>query len=434
MRQDSLLIHGGKALRGSVSISGSKNSSLALLAATLLTDEPCRLRNVPDLEDVHTLVALLKLLGKRVMRRGDAMEIHSRATELEGVAPYRLVHRMRASCLVMGPLLVRLRRARVAHPGGCAIGARPIDIHLKGFQSMGASVAILKGDVVLKSPRGLFGKRIRLSFPSVGATENIMMAATLAKGTTQIENAAREPEVSDLAGFLNGMGAHVLGAGTQTLIIKGSRALSGCDETVIPDRIEAGTFLLAAAATRGRLQVRGARAEHLGALLEKLSASGCRLRTSSSGIEIDGRAVLFNGRLTTMSPINIETRPYPGFPTDLQVLWMVLMCTARGKSVITENIFENRFSAAGELRRMGADIRIQGRSAVVQGGISLSGAQVEAGDLRASAALCLAGLSARGQTRLLGLTHLFRGYEDFISKMRGIGARMILREYRNEKH
>lgn len=425
MVTDSLLIQGGVRLSGEVAVSGSKNSALALLVATLLTDEPCRLRNVPDLEDVHTLVALLKLLGKRVLMRGDAMEIHSGATKLEGVAPYRLVHRMRASCLVMGPLLVRLRRARVAHPGGCAIGARPIDIHLRGFQSLGASVAILKGDVVLKAPRGLAGKRIRLSFPSVGATENIMMAAVLAKGTTQIENAAREPEVSDLAGFLNGMGAHVLGAGTQTLIIKGSRALSGCDETVIPDRIEAGTFLLAAAATRGRLQVRGARAEHLGALLEKLSASGCRLRTSSSGIEIDGSAV---------SPIDIETRPYPGFPTDLQALWMVLMCTARGKSVITENIFENRFSAAGDLRRMGADIRIQGRSAAVQGGISLSGAQVEAGDLRASAALCLAGLSARGQTRLLGLTHLFRGYERFVSKMRGLGARVILQRYRNEKH
>ena len=408
-----ILIRGGRALRGTVAVSGSKNAGLPLLFASLLTPERCTIRGLPRVADVTTSLRLLERLGALVGDGEFSTIVVEARTLTSSEAPYDLVKTMRASFLTLGPLVARTGRARVSTPGGCAIGSRPVDIHLAGLERLGARICQAHGYVEAEAPR-LHGARITLDFPSVGATENVMMAATLAEGTTVIENAAREPEIGDLAAALCAMGARIDGAGTSVVRIEGVRELGGFDHAVVPDRIEAGTLLLAGAITGGEVHVAGARADHLDALVAKLEEVGVAIEARADGITVRGAQAL--GRA------DVRTAPYPGFPTDLQAQFMALMTLGDGQSVITETIFENRFMHVQELVRMGADVRVDGRSAAVRGVATLSGAPVMATDLRASVCLVLAGLAAHNTTEVSRIYHLDRGYERLEEKLSALGA------------
>jgi len=411
---DSIVIRGGRALEGDVDVSGSKNAALPLLFATLLTPEPCRLRNVPALADIRTTLKVLGGLGADVTPAAEGREVTVTARALTSTeAPYDLVKTMRASFLALGPLLARFGHARVSTPGGCAIGARPVDLHLSGLEKMGAQLAVREGYVEAAAGR-LRGALIALDFPSVGATQQLMMAAALADGTTVIENAAREPEIDCLARMLQGMGATVTGAGTSRVVIEGRRELGGVDLEVIPDRIEAGSLMVAAAITGGSVRVQGARHDHLEAFVTKLRETGVTVTEYDGGL-----AVQSNGRLAAT---DIRTMPYPGFPTDLQAQMMALMTRAEGASSFHETVFENRMLHASELMRLGAHIKVDGSTAVVRGPAELSGAPVMATDLRASVSLVLAGLSAHGETLVSRVYHLDRGYERLEAKLGGLGA------------
>jgi UDP-N-acetylglucosamine 1-carboxyvinyltransferase len=411
---DKIIVSGGRRLNGEVTVSGSKNAALPILISSLLTAEPCRYERIPDLVDIKTALKLLKGLGVTLEWEQNSGCVALQASKIDRLeAPYDLVKTMRASFLVLGPLLARFGEARVSTPGGCAIGVRPVDLHLKGLVAMGAEIELVHGYVEAKAKR-LKGAKIYLDVPSVGATENLMMTAALAEGATLIENAAKEPEIEDLASALNKMGARVTGAGSDIIKVEGVERLRGASHRVIPDRIEAGSFMVAAALTRGDVVVNGVRPDHLDAFLLKLKETGVAL-----AVETDKVRVMGNGRAKS---VDITTLPYPGFATDLQAQMMVLMAVADGVSVITENIFENRFMHAQELDRMGADIRLEGNRAVVRGVESLSAAPVMATDLRASVSLILAGLAAKGDTEISRVYHLDRGYEHIEKKLLALGA------------
>lgn len=411
-----LEIVGGQPLSGRVSVSGAKNSALVLLAATVLCSGECRLRNVPSLVDVVRMGQVLESLGLKTRCLGDVWEIDARHLD-RAEAPYELVSQLRASFFAIGALLARMGEARFPLPGGCAIGARPVELHVRGLQAMGADVRI-DGGIVFASIRGksrLQGARIYLDYPSVGATETLMMAAALAEGETTIENAAREPEIVDLANFCNAMGAKIRGAGTDTVTIEGVPQLHSTDYSVMPDRIEAGTFLVAAAATQSDLLVGPVLPDSLVATLAKLEAIGLRTDVDAGNyIRVRPGAALM--------ATDIETLPFPGFPTDMQAQFMALLTLCEGSSTVTETVFENRLRHVAELNRMGANIRVKDRVAIVKGVPFLSGAPVTASDLRAGAALVVAGLAARGKTSIRGLHHLDRGYENIEAKLRSIGA------------
>ncbi len=414
---DRLLVRGGPPLQGRVAVASAKNSVLPIMAAALLTDEPCTIRQVPLLEDVNTMVRLLTSMGVSVTRQSRTVTIAA-AGPLKIEAPYDIVRKMRAGYYVLGPLLARFGEARVSLPGGCAIGVRPVDLHLKGIEALGARVRIEHGYIHARG-RPLRGGTVLLegpNGPSVGATANTMMAATLARGETVIEGAACEPEVVDLARFLNCMGAKVDGAGTPTLRVQGVKSLKGVAYRPIPDRVEAGTLAVAAAITRGRVEVVNCRPENMKAVVDKLRLAGVRVEP--------GRNKLLVAAENRPAAVNISTTPYPGFPTDLQAQFTALLSIGQGTSVVTENIFESRFLHALELNRMGARIDINGNMAVIQGVERLSSAQVMASDLRASAALVLAALAARGQSEILRIYHLDRGYERLEQKLAALGARI----------
>ena len=412
---DRLVIEGGVPLAGEIAVSGAKNATLPILTAALLTAEPLTVSNVPHLHDVTTMLNLLAQMGV-VVSMDERLGVELTAARIaDPVAPYELVKTMRASVLVLGPLTARCGGARVSLPGGCAIGLRPVDQHLKGLQAMGAEVAIEHGYISVRAKR-LKGARICMDLVTVTGTENIMMAATLADGTTVIENAAREPEVVDLAHCLNAMGARVQGAGSDVITIEGTDRLHGARYRVMPDRIETGTFLVAAAATGGSIRLTGARPDVLDAVLEKLRESGVHITTGPDWIALET-----NGAL---SAVNVRTAPYPAFPTDMQAQFMVLDSIARGTALVTETVFENRFMHVQELKRLGADIEVEGNTAVVKGVAHLDGATVMATDLRASASLVLAGLVARGTTTVDRVYHLDRGYERIEEKLSRLGARI----------
>jgi len=412
---DKLLIEGGVPLAGEVNISGAKNAALPLICAALLTDRPLTLANVPHLNDVTTMLRLLAQMGVDVTLD----ERNSLVLDAGGLdnpeAPYDMVKTMRASILTLGPLLARTGRARVSLPGGCAIGARPVDIHIRGLQAMGAEVRVEHGYILAQSRR-LRGARIFCDLVTVTGTENLMMAASLADGKTVIENAAREPEVVDLAHCLNAMGAKVSGAGSDIITVEGVERLAGAEHRIMPDRIETGTFLVAAAVTGGRVRLNGTRCGILDAVIEKLREAGANIDCHRDAIEISTDGPL--------NAVNLRTAPYPAFPTDMQAQFMALNCVARGTGVVTETIFENRFMHAQELRRLGADIEISGNTAVVKGVPGLDGATVMATDLRASACLVVAGLVARGETLIDRIYHLDRGYEHIEEKLSQLGARI----------
>ncbi|MGO9059510.1 MAG: UDP-N-acetylglucosamine 1-carboxyvinyltransferase [Candidatus Binataceae bacterium] len=410
---DKIVIHGGVPLRGEVVVSGSKNAALPIMTAALLTAEPVVIHNVPRLRDITTALALLDQLGAQGRWLDDHTLELCAAQIRSHEAPYDLVKTMRASFFVLGPLLARSGRARVSTPGGCAIGARPVNLHIRGIRALGARVQMRHGYVEAHAER-LTGARLWLDTPSVGATENIIMAATLARGRTTLENAAREPEVQDLARILNAMGAGISGAGSHVIEIEGVERLHGAEHTVVNDRIEAGTLMVAAAITGGNVLVRGACAQDLEAATAKLQESGAEVTP-----EADGLRVARHGRIRA---VELRTLPFPGFPTDLQAQMMALLANAEGTSVITETIFENRFMHALELLRMGADIAMKGPTAVVRGVPRLSGAPVMATDLRASSSLVLAGLAAENTTEVQRVYHLDRGYEALESKLRALGA------------
>ena len=422
---DKIVVRGGRPLRGEVQAGGSKNSALPLLFSSLLTGGPCGYSNVPALADVRTTVRLLGELGVEILADGDH-HVRLQAGRLRSLeAAYELVKTMRASFLVLGPLLARFGRARVSTPGGCAIGARPVNLHLAGFERMGATIQIVHGYVEAEAPVGpggarrLRGARIELEVPSVGATENLLMAAALADGTTRIENAAREPEIVDLAAALGKMGARIDGAGSAVITIDGVAELGGVEHEVISDRIEAGSFLVAAAVTGGDVRVRGARAEHLEAFLAKLEEAGVEIGREDGAVRARGPERL--------RAVSVKTAPFPGFATDLQAQMMTALAVADGTGVVTETIFENRFQHALEMIRLGADIRLEGHTAIVRGVERLSGAPVMATDLRASVSLVLAGLAAENTTEVLRVYHLDRGYEGIEQKLSGLGA-AIFRE------
>ncbi len=412
---DRILIRGGRALKGQIPISGAKNAALPILAAGLLTDEPLILKNVPALADIDSMCRLLETLGTKVdADRSGRVEL--RTPRLTGtLAAYDLVRKMRASVLVLGPLLARAGEAKVSLPGGCAIGPRPVDLHLKGLSELGAKIELSEGYIHARAPRGLKGANIRLELPSVGATENLLMAACLADGQTVIANAAREPEVVDLARCLVAMGARIEGIGRGTLSIEGVAGLHGAEHAVLPDRIELGTYAIAAAITGGALELEGGRMQLIQTVAEKLEEAGVAVEPVECGLRVSGRP----GRLTG---VDVMTQPYPGFPTDLQAQLMALMCTADGASMITETIFENRFMHVPELMRMGARITVHGGSALIRGVGRLTGAPVMATDLRASVSLILAGLAAEGETVVNRVYHLDRGYERLTEKLVGCGA------------
>ncbi|MCX7628691.1 MAG: UDP-N-acetylglucosamine 1-carboxyvinyltransferase [Geminicoccaceae bacterium] len=416
---DRLVVTGGVPLHGTVRISGAKNAALPAIAAALLTAEPVELENVPDVVDVGSMLRLVQRLGTSATHVGGAPgRIRLFTPELVSVeAPYDLVRRMRASVLVLGPLLARAGRARVSLPGGCAIGPRPVDLHLKGLERMGATIDLVDGYIEATAPRGLRGAEIEFPQPSVGATENLVMAATLARGTTRIVNAAREPEIVDLARLLLAMGAKIEGAGTDVVTVEGVERLAGARHAILPDRIEAGTYAIAAAITGGRLKIENAPLELLGAAREKLVEAGVELLEADNGFE----AARANG---VLEGVDVVTRPYPGFATDLQAQFMALMCIARGAAMITETIFENRFMHVPELMRMGARITVHGGSALVRGVERLKGAPVMATDLRASVSLVLAALAAEGRTEINRIYHLDRGYESLERKLAAVGARI----------
>ena len=413
---DSLLIKGGVPLHGEVTISGAKNAVLPIMAATLLTSEPCVIHRVPDLSDVKFMGEILTSLGASVAFKDGTFKVQAR--RIKDVGDYDLIRKMRGSVCIMGPLLGRLRHATVSLPGGCIIGARPINLHLKGFEALGAKISVENGYVHARA-RKLAGADVFLggrAGSTVLGTANVMMAAALAEGVTQIESAACEPEVVDLANFLNAMGARITGAGSPTITIIGVKTLHGAEHEVIPDRIEAATYALAAAATNGEVTLLGARPDHLHAVLDKMRDAGVKVVRNGAALTVSR-----NGRL---KPVDITTLPYSGFPTDVQAQMMVLMALTPGISIITERIFESRFMHVSELARLGADIEIEGPSAIVKGGKPLSGAPVMASDLRASAALVIAGLAARGSTQVNRVYHLDRGYENIDGKLRKLGARI----------
>ena len=411
---DKIIVRGGKRLNGTVKVEGAKNAVLPVIAATLLASNgKSIIKSVPTLSDVYTINEVLRYLNAEVHFENGEVTVDA-SNELSVEAPFEYVRKMRASVLVMGSLLGRNGHARVALPGGCAIGSRPIDQHLKGFEAMGAKVQVGNGFIEASVEGRLQGAKIYLDFPSVGATENIMMAASLAKGTSIIENVAKEPEIVDLANFLNKMGAKVRGAGTGTLRIEGVEELSGAEHTIIPDRIEAGTFLVAAAITGGNVLVQGAVPEHLSSLIAKMEEMGVVFKEEEDGI----RVISANN----LKAVDIKTMPHPGFPTDMQSQMMALLLRANGTSMITETVFENRFMHVEEFRRMNGDVKIEGRSVIMNGPTNLQGAEVAATDLRAAAALILSGLVAEGVTRVTELKHLDRGYVNFHQKLANLGA------------
>jgi len=412
---DKLVVSGGKSLSGEVKISGAKNAVLPILAATLLTDEPCTITNVPNLRDTNTMIKILRSLGKSAELHNNVVSVNSKGTK-KFTADYKLVSTMRGSFCVLGPLLAKLNMARVSLPGGCIIGVRPVDLHLKGIQALGAEVKIEGGYVNAKA-KVLKGSHIYLGGEfgsSVLATANVMMAATLSKGKTVIEAAACEPELVDLADFLSKMGAKIKGQGTPRIEIEGVKQLHGAEHQVIPDRIEAGTFLIAAAMAKGQIIINGVIWEHLSALIDKLEQAGVKIKKS------DGKMIV--KAKSRLKPVNITTLPYPGFPTDLQAQFMALMAVTPGVSVITEKVFQDRFMHIEELNRMGANIQREGPNSIVQGVKHLSGAPLMASDLRASAALVLAGLIAKGRTDISRIYHLDRGYEKLEVKLQRLGA------------
>lgn len=414
---EKLVIHGGKPLEGTVRVSGAKNAVLPIIVASMLGTTQSTLTEIPKLADVHTVCDVIASLGVHIEHpERDTLVID--AHELTPTtAPYDLVRRMRASFLVMGPLLARKGRAQISLPGGCSIGARPIDLHLKAFEAMGAVINLENGDIEATAPNGLKGAQIYLDFPSVGATENILMAASMAEGKTVLENAAEEPEIVDLATYLNSMGANIRGAGTNVIRIEGVKELHGANHAVIPDRIEAGTFMVGAAMTQGNVFVENAISEHLKPLISKLKEVGAEVQEEIDGIRVIGHAPL--------RPADIKTLPYPGFPTDMQAQFMALTTICQGTSVVTETVFENRFMHVDEFKRMGAKIRIEGRSAIVEGVPRLKGASVNATDLRAGAALVLAGLVADGETEVGYLYHIDRGYDNLVLKLQRLGADIV---------
>ena len=408
-------------LHGEVEISGSKNAVLPIMAAALLAEGECEILEVPALRDVDVMCKLLSCIGSEVKEDYENGRIVIRTDQIiEEQAPYELVKRMRASILVMGPLLARTKKAKIALPGGCAIGARPIDLHLKGFQALGAEIEQGHGYVEARADK-LKGGKVYLDFPSVGATENIMMAAALAEGNTIIENAAEEPEIVDLANFMNKMGAKVKGAGTDTIRIEGVPSLHGTRHTVIPDRIETGTFMVAAAITRGNVLLKNVVPDHVKPVIAKLIECGVSIEDSDEGIRV-------RGDLQPLISADIKTMPYPGFPTDMQPQFMALLTTVNGPSVVVETVFENRYMHVGELNRMGAEIKIEGRSSIIPGDRTLQGAQVICTDLRAGAAMVLAGLMAEGTTEISEIYHLERGYASFAHKFRTLGANLMKEE------
>lgn len=413
---DKIAIKGGNKLTGEVKVEGAKNAVLPILTASLLaSDKPSKLVNVPALSDVETINNVLTTLNADVTYKKDENAVVVDATKtLNEEAPYEYVSKMRASILVMGPLLARLGHAIVALPGGCAIGSRPIEQHIKGFEALGAEIHLENGNIYANAKDGLKGTSIHLDFPSVGATQNIIMAASLAKGKTLIENAAKEPEIVDLANYINEMGGRITGAGTDTITINGVESLHGVEHAIIPDRIEAGTLLIAGAITRGDIFVRGAIKEHMASLVYKLEEMGVELDYQEDGIRVRAEGDL--------QPVDIKTLPHPGFPTDMQSQMMALLLTANGHKVVTETVFENRFMHVAEFKRMNANINVEGRSAKLEGKSQLQGAQVKATDLRAAAALILAGLVADGKTSVTELNHLDRGYVDLHGKLKQLGA------------
>jgi len=414
---DKLVIEGQARLKGDVIISGSKNSVLPIMAATLLTDDTCVIKNVPNLRDTNTMIRILRSLGKNIEFDKGCLTV-SAAKSSSFVADYKLVSTMRASFCVLGPLLAKLKKAKVSLPGGCVIGVRPVDLHLKGLKALGASISVESGYVVAKANR-LKGQHMYLGGEygsSVLATDNVMMAATLAQGKTAIESAACEPEAADLAEFLIKMGAKIRGQGTPIIEIEGVKHLHGAEHTIIPDRIEAATFMLASLITNSQINIKNVCPNHLGAVIDKLKEAGSELISTGNSIKIFGKRKI--------RPINVTTLPYPGFPTDMQAQVMALMCITPGISVITEKIYPDRFMHVAELNRMGAHIQREGPHAIVEGVKRLSGAPVMASDLRASASLVLAGLAARGTTTISRIYHLERGYENMEKKMQALGAKM----------
>lgn len=409
---DQFEVIGGRKLKGTIAISGSKNSALPCLFATLLTDEKCVLERVPDLADIHTSLKLLETLGKKVSFAKNCATI-TKGKNLTGQAPYELVRRMRASVLVMGPLLARMKRAQVSLPGGCAIGARPVNYHLDGFERMGVTLTIREGYIDAKT-KGLKGNIIPLPFPSVGATENLMMGAVLAKGLTTIQNAAREPEITDLGRMLQKMGASIEGLETSELRIQGVAKLHGVEHEIIPDRIETGTFMLAAAITKGDVTLTGVDLSHLTSLVACLKKIGLSLEEKGTNVRIHVTK--------TLKPMDVATDVHPGFPTDIQAQWISLMSVLNGRCQVRESVFENRFLHVQELLRFGADIQLDGRNAQIKGVKQLSGCSVMASDLRAGAALVLAALVAKGKSTVLRVYHVDRGYEKMENKLQKLGA------------
>ncbi|WP_175615267.1 UDP-N-acetylglucosamine 1-carboxyvinyltransferase [Piscibacillus halophilus] len=411
---EKIIVSGGNQLRGTVKVEGAKNAVLPVIAASIMASEgKSTLNQVPDLADVDTISEVLRYMNINILKSENQLTIDA-SSQLKTETPFEYVRKMRASVLVLGPLLARFGHAKVAMPGGCAIGSRPIDQHLKGFEAMGAKIHVGNGYVEAFVPEKLVGARIYLDFPSVGATENLMMAAALAEGTTVIENCAREPEIVDLANYINQMGGKIVGAGTETIRIEGVPTLKGVEHTIIPDRIEAGTFMVAAAMTGGDVIVEGAIPDHLRSLIAKMREMGVKIEEYENSVRVVG-----NGNL---KGVDIKTLPYPGFPTDLQSQFMALAMKAKGTSVITETVFENRFMHVEEFRRMNAVAKIEGRSAIIEGPSELQGAEVAATDLRAAAALIIAGLVAEGRTVVTELKHLDRGYVKFEDKLRELGA------------
>ncbi|MBO1199701.1 UDP-N-acetylglucosamine 1-carboxyvinyltransferase [Staphylococcus simiae] len=416
---DKIVIKGGNRLTGEVKVEGAKNAVLPILTASLLaSDKPSKLVNVPALSDVETINNVLSTLNADVTYKKEENSVIVDATStLNEEAPYEYVSKMRASILVMGPLLARLGHAIVALPGGCAIGSRPIEQHIKGFEALGADIHLENGNIYANAKDGLKGASIHLDFPSVGATQNLIMAASLANGKTVIENAAKEPEIVDLANYINEMGGRITGAGTDTITINGVDRLVGVEHAIIPDRIEAGTLLIAGAITRGDVLVHGAIKEHMASLVYKLEEMGVQLEYLEDAIRVTVDDEL--------QPVDIKTLPHPGFPTDMQSQMMALLLTANGHKVVTETVFENRFMHVAEFKRMNANINVEGRSAKIEGKSSLQGAQVKATDLRAAAALILAGLVADGTTQVTELKHLDRGYVDLHGKLKQLGADIV---------
>jgi len=410
---DKFLITGGKPLKGTVVIDGAKNSALSIMAACLLSREVSILENVPRLKDVYSMIEVIKILGVNV----EWIDKNTLSIDPDDFnnyeAPYELVKTMRASFLVMGPLLARLKKAKISLPGGCAIGARPVDFHLKGFRAMGANIITEKGYIKAEVKK-LIGNDIYIDFPSLGATENIMMAASLAEGTTMIENAAKDPEVIELGNFLNEMGAKIDGLGNDIVTIKGAKSLKGVKYRIIPDRIEGGTYMVAAAITGGNVEIKNVNPYYLKSCIVKLEESGLRVDIKDDNIFLSDP-----GRIKS---VDIKTMPFPGFPTDMQAQFMALMTIANGTSIITENVFENRFAHAGDLRRMGADIKIEGRNSIIKGVKKLSAAPVMASDLRGGAALVLGALVAEGTTEISRIYHIDRGYVRLEEKLRALGA------------